>query len=350
MAPQKTKGRASRDSNKEKDGENEDPLVEQLMQELIDSEVKQANEGEIDEMKDLAESEGQSSSTTESRITKAIQKASEVFPPEVNCVFAFLHLHIKLDLVHICTRVRGAEYNPKRFHAVVLRIREPKATAIMYASGKLVCMGAKNEKSANIACRKFVRILQKIGYKDAKFNPTDEEPLIRNIMAKVKVPFPIRLEDLAIAHRDFVSYEPEIFPGLIYRMASPRVTVFVFVTGTILVVGAKSRADVYSAFDAIYPVLYEYKKQDQPLMPNTTETGSRSQAKNQNTQLQHTNSSHTNSHKFTNNSNNEQDEGYEDDDDAGDQDLEGDGGDEGYEDLSEDLDDDIEAELGNIAN
>ncbi|GAB5360022.1 hypothetical protein AAMO2058_000591700 [Amorphochlora amoebiformis] len=225
-------------------------LIEEFEQDMVDKEVKQVAEGGTNEVTPLETKQ----------MEQALTRASDIFKPEVSCVFAFLHLRIPLDLIHIVTRVRGAEYNPKRFHAVVLRIREPKATAIIYASGKLVCMGARNEKAANLACRKFVRILQKVGYSEAKFAPTKAEPLIRNVMAKVKVPFPIRLEDLAVAHRDFVSFEPEIFPGLIYRMASPRVTIFVFVTGTVLVVGAKNRNQVYLAFDSIFPVLVEFKK------------------------------------------------------------------------------------------
>ncbi len=198
------------------------------------------------------------------------QPASALYPPEINCVFAFLHLRIKLDLVKIVTRIRNAEYNPKRFHAVVLRIRQPKATAVIYASGKLVCMGSKNEAAARTACRKFVRVLQKVGYPEARFAPTEEEPLIRNIMAKSKVPFPIRLEDFARAHNDFVSFEPEIFPALIYRMARPRVTIFVFVTGTVLITGAKTRSDVTDSFDAIYPVLHGYKKDPEPQTATAT--------------------------------------------------------------------------------
>mmetsp|Transcript_29541 Transcript_29541/g.48091 ORF Transcript_29541/g.48091 Transcript_29541/m.48091 type:complete len:129 (-) Transcript_29541:234-620(-) len=121
-------------------------------------------------------------------------------------------------------------------------------------------MGAKNEKAAHFACKKFVRILQKVGYPQVRFAPSHEEPLIRSIMAKCKVDFPVRLEDLATTHNEFVSFEPEIFPGLIYRMTVPRVTIFVFVTGTVLLVGAKTRSEIHRAFDLLYPVLLQFRK------------------------------------------------------------------------------------------
>jgi len=58
----------------------------------------------------------------------------------------------------------------------------------------------------------------------------------------------------------FSSYEPELFPGLIYRMASPKIVLLIFVSGKIVLTGAKVRKEIYEAFDKIYPVLREFKK------------------------------------------------------------------------------------------
>jgi len=70
----------------------------------------------------------------------------------------------KLDLKKIALKARNAEYNPKRFAAVIIRIRDPKTTALIFASGKMVCTGAKNEKASKQAARKFARIIQKLGF------------------------------------------------------------------------------------------------------------------------------------------------------------------------------------------
>ncbi len=58
----------------------------------------------------------------------------------------------------------------------------------------------------------------------------------------------------------FSSYEPELFPGLIFRMESPKVVLLIFVSGKIVLTGARSRDDVYGAFNRIYPVLLKYDK------------------------------------------------------------------------------------------
>lgn len=75
-----------------------------------------------------------------------------------------VNLGCELNLQNINFRTRNSEYNPSRFHGVVMRIREPRCTALIFRSGKLVCTGARNEDFANLGTRKFARIIQKLGY------------------------------------------------------------------------------------------------------------------------------------------------------------------------------------------
>lgn len=75
-----------------------------------------------------------------------------------------VNLEIRLDLRRIARSARNAEYNPKRFAAVIMRIREPRTTALIFSSGKMVCTGAKSENEARLAARKYARIIQKLGF------------------------------------------------------------------------------------------------------------------------------------------------------------------------------------------
>lgn len=131
-----------------------------------------------------------------------------------------------------------------------MRIREPKTTALIFASGKMVVTGAKSEDDSKLASRKYARIIQKLGF-NAKF--TDFK--IQNIVGSCDIKFPIRLEGLASRHHNFSSYEPELFPGLIYRMIKPKIVLLIFVSGKIVLTGAKVREEIYQAFEMIYPVL-----------------------------------------------------------------------------------------------
>jgi transcription initiation factor TFIID TATA-box-binding protein len=175
--------------------------------------------------------------------------------PTLQNIVATVNLDCRLDLKTIALHARNAEYNPKRFAAVIMRIREPKTTALIFASGKMVVTGAKSEDDSKLASRKYARIIQKLGF-NAKF--TDFK--IQNIVGSCDVKFPIRLEGLAFSHGPFSSYEPELFPGLIYRMVKPKIVLLIFVSGKIVLTGAKQREEIYQAFEAIYPVLNEFRK------------------------------------------------------------------------------------------
>ena len=188
-------------------------------------------------------------------------------------IVATVNLDCRLDLKTIALHARNAEYNPKvqmikyilfvlaslinsqRFAAVIMRIREPKTTALIFASGKMVVTGAKSEDDSKLASRKYARIIQKLGF-NAKF--TDFK--IQNIVGSCDIKFPIRLEGLASRHHMFSSYEPELFPGLIYRMMKPKIVLLIFVSGKIVLTGAKVREEIYQAFELIYPVLSDFRK------------------------------------------------------------------------------------------
>lgn len=89
-----------------------------------------------------------------------------------------------------------------------MRIRDPKTTALIFASGKMVVTGAKSEDDSKLAARKYARIIQKLGFQ-AKF--TDFK--IQNIVGSCDVKFPIRLEGLAYSHGHFssVSFDCSFF-------------------------------------------------------------------------------------------------------------------------------------------
>lgn len=80
-----------------------------------------------------------------------------------NCV-ATVDLHVQLDLETINARTRNSEFNPARFHGVVMRLRDPRTTALIFRSGKVICTGARNEQDSLLASKKFARIIQKLGF------------------------------------------------------------------------------------------------------------------------------------------------------------------------------------------
>lgn len=94
--------------------------------------------------------------------------AIDVPSPTLQNIVSTVNLGCPLDLKKIALHARNAEYNPKRFAAVIMRIRDPRTTALIFSSGKMVCTGAKSEEASRLAARKYARIVQKLGFK-AKF-------------------------------------------------------------------------------------------------------------------------------------------------------------------------------------
>lgn len=168
-------------------------------------------------------------------------------------------LGTRLDLDKITSTARNAEYNPKRFQAVIVRIREPRTTALIFASGKMIITGAKTVKDSRNAALKYTAIVQKVG-----FPATFKDFKVQNLTATCDAGFPIRLEGLIYAHSACATYEPELFPGLVYRMIEPKVSLLIFVSGKVVMTGAKTAEQLTAAFVNIYPFLLEFRKKNLP--------------------------------------------------------------------------------------
>ncbi|XP_014247445.1 TATA-box-binding protein isoform X2 [Cimex lectularius] len=103
--------------------------------------------------------------TTPGPMTPMTPTSSEPgITPQLQNIVSTVNLGCKLDLKKIALHARNAEYNPKRFAAVIIRIREPRTTALIFSSGKMVCTGAKSEDDSRLAARKYARIIQKLGF------------------------------------------------------------------------------------------------------------------------------------------------------------------------------------------
>ena len=99
--------------------------------------------------------------------------------------------------------------------------------------------GSKNEVDAKLGCKKICRLIQRIGFPDAKFSNYKIESLVGSADCR----FPIRLESMAMEHIRGTSYEPELFPGLVYRMEDPKVSILIFVSGKVVITGGEIAAD-----------------------------------------------------------------------------------------------------------
>jgi transcription initiation factor TFIID TATA-box-binding protein len=171
----------------------------------------------------------------------------------VENVVATASLDQKLDLMAIMKVFVNVEYNPKRFPGLVFRLKRPKTTTLIFSTGKMVCTGAKSEKMARSAVKKVVRELKNNGIIILS-TPKIE---IQNMVATANLHGKVDLEAAADIMEN-VMYEPEQFPGLIYRMGDPKVVILIFASGKLVCTGAKSAEMVDVAVVKLHGILEDY--------------------------------------------------------------------------------------------
>ena len=176
--------------------------------------------------------------------------------PSLDNLVASAYLNVAIDLKSFTFRVRNAEYNPRKVNACVIRLRQPRCTLMLYAPGKAMVTGARSAEDAAVAVRKAAKLLALAGYGDVRISDFKVE----NIVGSTDVRFPIRLEALATDWKTYTSYEPEIFPGLVFRMHEPKISVLVFVSGKVVFTGARNLDEMRLAFQRLYPVLYKFRR------------------------------------------------------------------------------------------
>ena len=168
-----------------------------------------------------------------------------------NVVCCF-HTKCHIKLKDFCMKATNVEH--VREHGLVrMRLRSPRTTSSIWASGKISVTGAKSEADARKAARRVGRILQRAGY-DVKLT----NYRIVNILAKCRLPFEVRLDSFANANRNKSQYEPELQPQVVVQMGTPKATINVFSTGSVTIT-TDSVHNLSTALMELYPMVEPHK-------------------------------------------------------------------------------------------
>jgi transcription initiation factor TFIID TATA-box-binding protein len=167
-------------------------------------------------------------------------------------VVASVTINQNIDLDAISANVPGVEYNPEQFPGLIYRLSKPKTATLIFSSGKMVCTGAKSEKEVHAAIKKIIKNLR-----ERNIVIVGEPQIqIQNIVASANLNAEVNLEKAAYLLEN-VMYEPEQFPGLIYRMSEPKVVLLIFSSGKMVCTGAKHEDEVRIAVEKVYERLKE---------------------------------------------------------------------------------------------
>jgi transcription initiation factor TFIID TATA-box-binding protein len=157
-------------------------------------------------------------------------------------------LGIELDLQALALTLDGSEYEPEKFPGLIYRVKDPKAALLLFRSGKVVCTGSKSASQVRTVIEKVIKLIEKAGI----FVNKEPEIVVQNIVASANLGEKLNLNSIAMAlGLERVEYEPEQFPGLVYRMSEPKVVLLIFGSGKIVCTGGKTPQDVESAVKKI---------------------------------------------------------------------------------------------------
>lgn len=155
-----------------------------------------------------------------------------------------------LNLEKIASVIHSTEYNPEQFPGLVMRIKSPKTSALLFSSGKIVCTGAKRLSEAGDAIKKIIEKLKRVNL-NIKIKP---ELHVQNMVASGELGFDLKLNKLVMKLRN-VEYEPEQFPGLIYKIKKPNASFLLFSNGKLVCTGVKSEEEVKVAVENLIKTL-----------------------------------------------------------------------------------------------
>ncbi len=165
---------------------------------------------------------------------------------KIQNIVASASLDHDIPLIKLAEALPNTEYNPEQFPGLVMRIKEPKTSALIFSSGKIVCTGAKSMRKVRLAIDVIIKNLSKIKVKIKKRPKIN----VQNMVASGSIGIDLNLNKLAMDLEN-TEYEPEQFPGLVYKLPGTRATFLLFSNGKIVCTGTRSETKLREAVDKL---------------------------------------------------------------------------------------------------
>ena len=167
---------------------------------------------------------------------------------KIENVVASTAIGVEIDLREVAHLLEGADYDPEQFPGLVYRTKNPKAAALIFRSGKIVCTGAKSIEDVERSLQIVFGKMGELGI-DVIGKP---QIIVQNIVASADLGSELNLNAIAIGlGLENIEYEPEQFPGLVYRLSEPKAVVLLFGSGKLVITGGKKTEDVEAAVKKI---------------------------------------------------------------------------------------------------
>ncbi len=167
---------------------------------------------------------------------------------KVENVVANARIADELDLNYIESQLEDAVFTKKKFPGLVYRTKDPKSAFLIFRSGKLVCTGSKTEEGVRKVMDKLSADLRGIGVEVVEH----PEFKVQNIVASASVGRELNLGAIVVGlELEGMEYEPEVFPGLVYRIKEPKSAILIFSSGRLVITGGKTIEDCEKSVDVL---------------------------------------------------------------------------------------------------
>jgi len=168
------------------------------------------------------------------------------FEVKIQNIVAFTDLGTKISLEQVLQKLENTEYQPEQFPGLIYRMQSPRASALVFSQGKIVCTGTKSMDALREAMEQIVKNLRSVGFR----LPQKYVTTVENIVASSSIDADLNLDEIAFQLENS-EYEPEQFPGLVYRVFNPKVVALLFGSGKVVCTGAKNPDDIKIAIKKI---------------------------------------------------------------------------------------------------
>ena len=173
---------------------------------------------------------------------------------KIQNIVATTDLKHDVPLIKLAEVLPNTEYNPEQFPGLVMRIKDPKTSALIFSSGNVVCTGAKSLTKVKESINQIIKNLAKISIK-IRIKPSIK---VQNMVASGNIKMDLNLNSLALKLEN-TEYEPEQFPGLVFKLKGTRATFLLFSNGKIVCTGTRSEVKLREAVALLVKVLKKVK-------------------------------------------------------------------------------------------
>lgn len=174
---------------------------------------------------------------------------------KIQNIVATTSLGKDVPLTKLAKTLPNTEYNPETFPGLILRVKKPKSAVLVFTSGNLVCTGTKSVAQVKDVIREVIKQLKKIGVR-VTIVP---KITVQNIVASGSIDVNLNLNFLALELEN-TEYEPEQFPGLVYKLVEPNATFLLFSNGKLVCTGTKNRAQLEDSMNQLNKKIKEVTK------------------------------------------------------------------------------------------